>query len=100
LAGRARKQLEAEGKEPAPEVVRALVEPQVAALKAHGLLMQEWTAAAAGCDPGMIGGGNSPTRVKKIEYVVLAGGEVKHVPPTEEGIRGLVHELVESHILE
>jgi hypothetical protein len=30
---------------------------------------------------------------------VLVGGDAKDVPATDEGIRDLVHELIEDHIL-
>jgi len=100
LASRARKTLEAQGKETTPTAIAAIVEPQVATLRARGLLLKEWSAADAGCDPNMIGGSHSPTRVKTIESVVLAGTEMKHIPPTEQGIRDLIHELVVTHIID
>jgi hypothetical protein len=37
--------------------------------------------------------------VKQIESVVLAGREFREVPVTDEGIAGLVHELISEHIL-
>lgn len=41
----------------------------------------------------------SPTRVKKIESVQLSATEARMLEPTDEAINGLVHELIEEHIL-
>ena len=52
-----------------------------------------------GCDPARCGFAGSPTSVNKIESVVLAGGEYQEVAPTDEGIKGLVKELIEKHTI-
>ena len=52
-----------------------------------------------GCDAGRCGFAGSPTSVNKIQSVVLAGGEFKEVPATDEGVRGLVAELVRDHTI-
>ena len=52
-----------------------------------------------GCDPARCGFAGSPTSVNRIESVVLAGGEYQEVAPTDEGIRGLVKELIEKHTI-
>ena len=41
----------------------------------------------------------SPTRVYKIESVVLAGRDRVHVEPTRDGLAGLVDSLIRDHIL-
>ncbi|OGV59149.1 MAG: electron transfer flavoprotein subunit beta [Lentisphaerae bacterium GWF2_52_8] len=69
------------------------------ALKAKGLWIHEWTAADVGADPNRIGLAGSPTKVKMIESVVLAGADFKKVEPSEEGIHKLIHELIEDHTL-
>lgn len=61
--------------------------------------IKEWNVEsieAADCQCGLSG---SPTKVKKIQNVVLAAHDVKSIPPTAEGINGLVHELIEEHII-
>jgi len=100
LNSRARKQLEAEGAEPSPEAVTAITGPQIEALSRQGCLITEWTAADVDCDTERVGGNGSPTRVKKIESVVLTGSELKTVDPAEDAIRELIGELVSSHILD
>ena len=52
-----------------------------------------------GCDAARCGFAGSPTSVNKIESVVLAGGEYQEVVPTDEGIKGLVRELIEKHTI-
>jgi electron transfer flavoprotein beta subunit len=58
-----------------------------------------WDAASIGAERDLVGLRGSPTRVKKIDSVVLAAGETQLVEPTDHGIRGLVRELIEEHIL-
>ena len=55
--------------------------------------------AAIGCEDDRCGFAGSPTSVNKIESVVLAGGDFKEVPATDEGIAGLVAELVKDHTI-
>ena len=52
-----------------------------------------------GCEADRCGFAGSPTSVNKIESVVLAGGEFKDVPATDEGISGLVSELIADHTI-
>lgn len=46
-----------------------------------------------------IGLNGSPTKVKKINSVVLTGGELKLFETTNEAVRNLINELVEDYIL-
>ena len=55
--------------------------------------------AAIGCEDDRCGFAGSPTSVNKIESVVLAGGEFREVPATDEGIGGLVSELIKDHTI-
>lgn len=50
-------------------------------------------------DLSRIGLHGSPTKVHKVESVVLAGGEFSKIEPTKEGIAQLVDELLNDHIL-
>ena len=67
-------------------------------LRRHGLWIHEWSAEDVGADEARIGGAGSPTKVKKVESVVLAGADFQEVPATEEGIRGLIQELIADHV--
>ena len=52
-----------------------------------------------GCEADRCGFAGSPTSVNKIESVVLAGGDFKEIPATDEGINGLVSELIKDHTI-
>jgi electron transfer flavoprotein beta subunit len=67
-------------------------------MKARGLWIHEWSAGDVGAEESRVGGSGSPTKVKKVESVVLAGAEYKEIPPTEEGVSGLVQELIADHV--
>ena len=68
-------------------------------LKDKGLWIQELTAEDVGADIERIGLKGSPTKVKKIQNVVLTGADFKNIEPTEAGVNGLIHELIEDHTL-
>jgi electron transfer flavoprotein beta subunit len=66
-------------------------------LKQKGLLITEWDAGTLAIDSDRCGRSGSPTWVKKIERVVLMGGEHTSYPPTDEGVGQLIQELIEDH---
>jgi electron transfer flavoprotein beta subunit len=41
----------------------------------------------------------SPTKVHRIQSVVLTGGEYKEYAPTEDGVAKLISELIEDHTI-
>jgi electron transfer flavoprotein beta subunit len=61
--------------------------------------IKEWNAAAIEADPDRCGLSGSPTKVKKIDNVVLTASEVKQIENSDAGIAALVRELVEEHII-
>lgn len=66
--------------------------------RARGLWIHEWSAADVGAEEGRVGGAGSPTKVKKVESVVLTGSEFKEIQPSDEGIQGLLQELIADHV--
>ena len=52
-----------------------------------------------GCETERCGFAGSPTSVNKIGSVVLAGGDYKEVAADDNGIKGLVDELVADHTI-
>ena len=91
--------MEAEGKSPSREEVAAAAEPLIAEAERRERMVTVWDADAIGADASLIGGAGSPTKVKKIESVVLAGRDLAWIEPNEEAVKGLVKELVKDHIL-
>ncbi len=68
-------------------------------LRRRNLWIHEWNADTIGAEAERIGMPGSPTKVKQIESVVLAGKGFKNITPSDPAIRELVHELIEEHIL-
>ena len=79
------------------QLARALTD-----LEAKGLLIEEWNAQHAvdmGLDLGKCGRSGSPTFVRKIETIVLTAKDSKNIEPTDEGVAGLIHELIADHTI-
>ena len=70
-----------------------------AELAARGLLITELNAADIKAAPERIGFPGSPTKVKKIENVVLAHKESVVLEPTEAALNELSATLIKEHIL-
>ena len=68
-------------------------------LAQHGLQITQWSAADLDVDPALLGLAGSPTQVYKVNFVVLEATESKDIPPTAEGVRALIEELVKEYIV-
>jgi len=68
-------------------------------LKAKGLLIEQWGLDELGADLTWCGRDGSPTKVHRIQSVVLSGGEYKEHGQTDEGVAELVSELIRDHTL-
>jgi len=79
--------------------VRAEVEKRRQELAQKGLLIEQWLLADMQADLTWCGRSGSPTKVHRIQSVVLTGGEHKEVPASDEGIRQLVGELIQDHTI-
>ncbi len=58
-----------------------------------------WDINAVGADVESCGLSGSPTKVKKIESVILKSEEIKLVENTDDAISEMVHELIADHTL-
>jgi len=74
-------------------------EAEVKALQEKGLLIEEWNLDDVAADLQWCGRDGSPTKVHRIQSVVLTATEQKDIDPSEEGIRAMVHELIEDHTI-
>ena len=63
------------------------------------LKIEQWSAADIEAEDNRLGLSGSPTKVKKIENVVLAEKESINVENTEEALNDLVKELIATHII-
>ena len=79
--------------------VAAEVEKRCQALAAKGLLIEQWGLDEIEADLTWCGRSGSPTKVHRIQSVVLTGGEYKQVEATGEGIREMVAELIDDHTI-
>ncbi|MDR0971940.1 MAG: electron transfer flavoprotein subunit beta/FixA family protein [Bacteroidales bacterium] len=63
------------------------------------LKIEEWSASDINAEDSRLGLTGSPTKVKKIENVVLTQKESKQLSSSNEDIDNLMKELIASHIL-
>jgi electron transfer flavoprotein beta subunit len=68
-------------------------------LSERNLKIPVWSAANLDVEEADLGLSGSPTQVYKVNYVVLEGNESKEIPPTPEGIKALIEELVKEYIV-
>ena len=83
----------------APEAKAAAAKSRCEVLKAGGLLIEQWNLDDIGADLAWCGGAGSPTKVHRIQSVVLTGGAYREFPPTDEGAAELIGELIEDHTI-
>ncbi len=74
-------------------------EAKAAALKGKGLLLEQWTLDDISADLERCGLAGSPTKVFRIESIVLTKDGSVDIPATEAGMQDLVHELISDRTL-
>ena len=65
----------------------------------RGLKITVWSAADVGADYDRVGLSGSPTKVLKVDFLVLEGSGSREFEPDPEGISALVKELVQDYVL-
>jgi electron transfer flavoprotein beta subunit len=78
------------------KTLKSLVEHKCEQLTEKNLLIKVWDLGFLEADLGWCGRSGSPTKVHRIQSVVLAAKESKDVLPTNEGIVDMIHELIED----
>ncbi len=66
--------------------------------RADDLYIETWNIEDIDADIEMCGLAGSPTKVHKVENVVLSGSEFKNVPATTDGLNDMITELMQDHI--
>ena len=79
--------------------VKMLIEQKCSDLNEKGLLIKQWDLDFLGADLTWCGRSGSPTKVHRIQSVVLAAKESKEINASEEGISAMIHELIEDKII-
>ncbi len=75
------------------------VQCRLQALAAQQLRIEQWDLERIGADLSRCGLAGSPTKVHRIQSIVFSKKGYRDIPPTEEGIRQLIRELVVDRIL-
>lgn len=78
---------------------QAEVARRVADLKARGLLIEQWNLDDIHADLNRCGLAGSPTKVFRVQAIVLTKEGYTDIPPTEAGVSQLIHELVVDRTL-
>ncbi|MFB3892496.1 MAG: electron transfer flavoprotein beta subunit/FixA family protein [Phycisphaerae bacterium] len=81
------------------EAKAAEVKSRCEAAKAKGLLIEQVNLDDIGADLAWCGMSGSPTKVHRIQSVVLTGGAYKEYPATDDGAAALIGELIEDHTI-
>ena len=76
--------------------IKRLLEKKCSELSEKGLLIKQWDLDFLEADLSWCGQSGSPTKVHRIQSVVLAAKESKSVEPNDKGISDMIHELIED----
>ena len=76
--------------------IKELAEHKCSKLVEKNLLIKQWDLDFLEADLSWCGQSGSPTKVHRIQSVVLAAKESKSVEPNDKGISDMVHELIED----
>jgi electron transfer flavoprotein beta subunit len=91
--------IKAENPEAEEAEIKELAELKCSKLIEKGLLMKQWDLDAIEADLTWCGMSGSPTKVHRIQSVVLAAKETKQIESTEKAIADMIHELIEDKII-
>ena len=93
------REVKAENPDADDATTKALIERKYSLLEEKNLLIKQWDLDFIGADLNWCGRSGSPTKVHRIQSVVLAAKESKDVEPSENGISGMIHELIDDKII-
>ncbi len=79
--------------------VEKLVEYKTSELEKANLLIKQWNLDDLEADLQWCGQSGSPTKVHRIQSVVLATKESKGIEATEKGIADMIHELISDKVI-
>ncbi len=75
------------------------IERQAETLRPRGLMLEQWNLDDIKADLQWCGLSGSPTKVHRVQSIVLTKSGYTEIPATEEGVRKLIRELVIDHTL-
>jgi electron transfer flavoprotein beta subunit len=89
-------QIKAENSDADEKTLAELIEAKCSELEKSGLLIKQWNLDFLGSDLTWCGRNGSPTKVHRIQSVVLSAKESKDVASDDESIAAMIHELIEE----
>jgi electron transfer flavoprotein beta subunit len=92
-------EVKAEMPDASDEERQAACDQRAEQLKQRGLLIEQWDLARIGADLDRCGLSGSPTKVFRVQAIVLTKEGYTEIPPTEDGVRQLIQELVVDRTL-
>ena len=90
------KQVKAENDHATDEEVAELAKAKCNDLADKGMLMDQWDLDFLEADLQWCGRNGSPTKVHRIQSIVLAAKESKDIEATEDGVNDMLHELIKD----
>ena len=88
--------IKTENPDAAEDDIKELVEHKASEMEKAGLLIKQWDLDYIEADLSWCGQSGSPTKVHRIQSVVLAAKESKEVEPNEKSIADMIHELIKE----
>jgi electron transfer flavoprotein beta subunit len=82
-----------------PDKQEAEIERRIEKMRPRGLMIDQWSLDDIDADLTWCGLDGSPTKVHRVQSIVLTKEGYTEIPPTEEGVRRLIHELIVDHTL-
>ncbi len=79
--------------------LKSLIEMKQNNLSSKGLLIKQWNLDDIEADLTWCGRSGSPTKVHRIQSVVLTAKESKTIEPSDKGISDMIHELIQDKII-
>jgi electron transfer flavoprotein beta subunit len=79
--------------------IKEMAKAEAEALAERGLLIRQWDLTHLASDLTWCGRSGSPTKVHRIQSVVLTAKESKDIAPTEEGVADMIHELIQDKVI-
>ncbi len=79
--------------------LKELIEHRCSKLEKSGSLIKQWDLDAIEADLAWCGQSGSPTKVHRIQSVVLAAKESKEIEPSTEAVSDMIHELIDDKVI-
>ena len=98
-AAQVEQKVKAENPHASEDEIKELAVQKCTGLDKKGLLIEQWNLDSLKADLNWCGRNGSPTKVHRIQSVVLASKETKTIEPSDAGITNMIHELIEDKII-